>query len=139
MATAITEDPRKFRGKSPADRILMYLVSTYDGRHGVKRLAADAEVSARTAENWLQGLNRPGTEPLLRLMVAHPDLQDQINDDIALLRRAHASQQTARTLLHETTSRDRPAARRAGTAVGLGLDQQPGHAAADRGVANEGV
>lgn len=139
MSSATTEVPRKLWGIVLAERLRICLGATYSGRHAVKRLAADADVSARTAENWLQGLNRPGAEPLLRLMAVHPDLQRQINDDIALLRRVRASQQTARTQLHETTSRDRVAARRAGAAVGLGLDQQPGHAAADPRVAHEGV
>ena len=133
------EVPRKFHGTSLADRVCAFINAAYRGRHATKRLAVDADVSPRTAENWLLGLNGPDAERLVRLMAVHPDLQRQINDDVDLLRRVRQSQQTARTMLHETNSRDRPAARRAGTAVGLGLDQQPGDAAADRCVAHEGV
>lgn len=123
MATATMEDPRKFRGISFADRVLRFIVTAYPGRHAAKRLAVDADVSPRTAENWLSGLNGPGAEPLLRLMAANPRLQDQINADIALLRRTRVSQQTARECLHETNHRHGAAGNGAGNAVGLGLDQ----------------
>jgi hypothetical protein len=139
MATATLEDPRKFRGKSLADRVLTIIVTFYPGRHTVKRLAADAEVSARTAENWRAGANLPNVEALLRLMAAHPELQDQINDEVALLRCAHASQQRARTSLNETNDRHGTGVHRAGDTAVLDMARKPGRAPVHAGVAHEGV
>jgi len=109
MASATYETSRRFRGTSLADRVLTFIGAAYAGRHAAKRLAVDADVSPRTAQNWLLGLNGPDAERLVRLMAVHPGLQQQVNDDIALLRRVRTSQQQARTLLHETTDRTRPA------------------------------
>jgi len=139
MATATTEDPRKFHGTSLADRVCQFINTAYRGRHRSKRLAVDADVSPRTAENWLLGLNGPDAERLVRLMAVHPDLQCQINADIALLRRVRQSQQTARELLDETKTRDRSSEDRTRAALGVRVDGETVRPAVERRTAHEGV
>lgn len=138
MATATFEASRRFRGTSLADRVLTYINTVYSGRHAAKRLASDADVSPRTAQNWLLGLNGPDAERLVRLMAVHPGLQQQVNDDIALLRRVRASQQQARALLDETNDRTAAAPHRAGAAVDIRHDREPRHAPAFSGAAPSG-
>lgn len=70
---------------------LAAVVASYRRRHGAKRLAGVAGVSARTAQGWLQGRALPtAIETLTRLAAAHPDLQDEINRDVLRLRDAAA-------------------------------------------------
>lgn len=139
MAAATIEAPRKFQGTTLADRVCAFVRAAYQGRHATKRLAQDADVSPRTAENWLCGQNGLRAESLVRLMAVHPTLQQQINDDVALLRRVRQSQQTARTRLDETNSRDRAAMDRTRDAVAVRADGQPVRAPVDTGVSHEGV
>lgn len=68
------------------DRILDMVRRAYHGRRpAAKLLASDADVSPRTAEAWLAGRNLPSAEPLLRLMLARPDLRAELQADIARL------------------------------------------------------
>lgn len=57
-------------------------------RNGVKLLARHANVSPRTAENWLDGYNAPASESLLNLMAACPELEAAITQSIATRRAA---------------------------------------------------
>lgn len=127
MAIATNQNPH-IRVPTLSARVLTFLASAYRGeRHAAKRLARAADVSDRTAESWLCGRNMPAAEPLLRLLVTHPDLQQQINEDIALLRRAGAAASRARMRLHEmenlrtppTGAGHGPAMDRGRSAVGL--------------------
>ena len=75
---------------SVTDRIRA-IVALYRRRHGAKRLARVARVSARTAQDWLQGRAVPDSaDTLLLLMAQHPDLHDAINRDVQRLRDAAA-------------------------------------------------
>lgn len=107
-------------GRSVTDRIRA-IVALYRRRHGAKRLADVARVSARTAQDWLQDRAVPSSaETLLRLMAEHPDLYDAINRDVVRLRDAAAvAVRIKARKQHEETVRvcpgvDRPSADRPG-------------------------
>ena len=69
--------------------VLPFLRNAYgDAKNGAKRLARDAGVSPRTAENWLNGTCAPGGDSVLNLMIACPPLETVISETIASRRAA---------------------------------------------------
>lgn len=73
--------------------------------HAAKRLARIADRSPRTTEAWVTGRRAPDLDALILLMAELPDLQDKINDDVELLRRARAASRRARVTLDDETDR----------------------------------
>ena len=68
--------------------ILTFVRATYGAMpHGAKRLARAADTTTRAAENWIAGINGPSVEPLVNLLVVHPDLKARLDDHIADRRR----------------------------------------------------
>ena len=81
MQNGSDEDTRSFRGGSAmtyAAVVLPFIQNAYGARHGKKALARDANVSPRTAENWLAGNNAPDGESLLNLFARCDGLFDAV-------------------------------------------------------------
>ena len=82
MRDARNEVTRSFRGArvvTYATVVLPYIQQAYgQQRHGKKMLAQAANVSPRTAENWLAGNNAPDGESLLNLFARCDGLFDAV-------------------------------------------------------------
>lgn len=67
-----------------ADLLVGWMRDHYGAaRHATKRLARDAGVSPRTAENWLGAMNAPRLTHLGRLMALYPALEERVHAHVA--------------------------------------------------------
>ena len=98
---------------------------------GAKALAQDSGAPLSTAKKWLQRSSVAQGEPLLRILLASPDVNDALLETVKA-RIAHT--QNRRRVLHERTQAAAVVAHEDGGAGG-----QPGGVVADgRGVVDQG-
>lgn len=60
------------------DPLTLAFVDAYAGPHAAKRIARDADVSDRTAENWLRGLSWPGLPMAVRMARRNAKLRENL-------------------------------------------------------------
>lgn len=112
MQNARRSDPRRFRNNPVNGSAAEYgeVVTAYLRREygplksAAKILARVADVTVRTAENWIGGLCAPQGAPLLRLMANDPAFRAEIE---ALLDQIHERQRAAAGTSHAITARHR--------------------------------
>lgn len=128
MQNTRRNDPRIFRGDSVTVSAATYCetVHGFVRRHygplkcGVKLLAMAADVTVRTAENWLAGLCAPQGAPLLRLMVHDTAFRAEI---CALLDQAHDHSAAAARTSQAITARHRALAAQADARSGADVPE----------------
>lgn len=107
---------------SPGEDLWAILSSVYGRLKGASKvLAADANTSPRTAENWLHRKSLPQYETLIELMAASPAVNDAVQQAVA---RRIATTKTRRAAWRTTYDAALHAVGAAEAGAGGGLDRR---------------